>query len=103
VPNYVVERYRSSSDADSLDAVADRLADGARRVSREGSSVRYVETIFLPGDETCLHAFEADSPADVQAVFRLAGIDVDRIVPAEQIESREIGTSLHRPEKEDAS
>ncbi len=103
MPNYVVERYRSRSDPDSLGAVADRLADGARRVSQEGVSVRYVETIFLPGDETCLHAFEADSPADVQAVLRLAGIEVDRIVPAEGIESREIGTSLRGPEKEEPS
>ena len=63
--------------------------------------MRFVETIFLPNDETCLHAFEADSAAEVRAVIRLAGIDVDRIVPAEQIESREIGSSLHGPEKEE--
>ena len=83
--------------------MADRLAAGARRVSNDGTSVRYVDTIFLPGDETCLHMFEADSAADVQAVLRLAGIEVDRIVPAEQIESREIGSSLHGPEKEEES
>ena len=103
MPNYVVERYRSRSDPDTLRAVADRLAAGARRVSQEGTSVRYVETIFLPGDETCLHTFEAESAAVVQAVLRSAGIQVDRIVPAEQLESREIGSSLHRPEKEELS
>ena len=103
MPNYVVERYRSKSDPDSLHAVADRLSDGARHVSQEGVSVRYVDTIFLPGDEICLHAFEADSAADVQAVLRLAGIEVDRIVPAERIESREIGSSLRGPEKEEPS
>ena len=65
--------------------------------------MRYVETIFLPGDETCMHTFEADSAADVQAVLRLAGIEGDRIVPAEQIELREIGSSLHGPEKEEVS
>ena len=103
MPNYVVERYRSRSDPDSLIAVADRLAAGARRVSQGGSSVRYVETIFLPGDETCLHTFEADSPAEVRAVLELAGIDVDRVVPAEQVASREIGSSLREPQKEEAS
>jgi len=99
----MVERYRSRSDPDSLCSVADRLAEGARRVSQEGTSVRYVETIFLPDDETCLHTFEADSAADVQAVFRSAGIDFDRIVPAEQIDSLEIGSGLHGPEKEEVS
>ena len=72
-------------------------------MSQEGTSVRYVDTIFLPSDETCMHTFEADSAADVQAVLRLAGIEVDRIVPAEQIELREIGSTLHGREKEEAS
>ena len=72
-------------------------------MSHEGTSVRYVETIFLPGDETCLHTFEAESAVVVQAVLRSAGIEVDRIVPAEQLESREIGSSLHGPEKEGLS
>jgi len=103
MPNYVVERYRSRSDPESLRAVADRLAGGARRVSSEGTSVRYVDTIFLPGDETCLHMFEADAAADVRAVLRLAGIDVDRVVPAEQVEPPEVGASSHGPRKEGAS
>lgn len=86
MPNFVVERYRPSSDPDSLWAVADRLTAGARQASLDGVSVRYVDTIFLPGDETCLHLFEADTEAEVRAVARQAGIEIDRIVPAEQIE-----------------
>ena len=103
MPNFVVERYRSSSDPDSLWAVAVRLTAGARDARPEGTSVRYVSTIFLPGDETCLHVFEADSEADVLAVTRQAGIEVDRIVPAEQIDSRKVGSSVHGSEKEGQS
>jgi hypothetical protein len=103
MPNYVVERYRSSSDPESLGSVANRLTAGARRVSREGTSVRYVDTIFIPGDETCLHLFEAASEADVRAVARRVGIEVDRVVPAEQIEPREVGWRLHGSEKEEGS
>ena len=103
MPNFVVERYRSSSDPDSLRAVADRLTAGARHTDPDGTPVRYVSTIFLPGDETCLHVFEADSEADVLAVTRQAGIEVDRIVPAEQIESRKVGSSVHGSEKEGQS
>src|SRR6185503_12320621 len=98
MPNFVVERYRSNSDPDSLRAVADRLAAGARHTSPDGAPVRYVSTIFLPGDETCMHVFEADSEADVLAVTRQAGIEVDRIVPAEQV-----GWSVHGAQKEEQS
>ena len=103
MPNFVVERYRSSSDPDSLWAVAVRLTAGARDARPDGTSVRYVSTIFLPGDETCLHVFEADSEADVLAVTRQAGIEVDRIVPAEQIESGKVGSRVHGSEKEGQS
>src|SRR4029079_14634484 len=110
MPSFVVERYRASSDPDSLSAVADRLTAGARQVSVDGGSVRYEDTIFLPGDETCMHLFEAASEADVRAwtgtgmplceadaeaavgaVAGQAGIDIDRIVPAEQIEPSRAG------------
>jgi len=103
MPNFVVERYRSNSDPDSLRAVAARLDAGARQVSPDGAFVRYVNTIFLPDDETCLHLFEAASESDVRAVTRRAGIEVDRIVPAEQVESRQVGRTHHGPEKEEAS
>ena len=100
MPNFVVERYRPASDPDSLSAVADRLTAGARQVSLDGTSERYLETIFLPGDETCLHLFEADSEANVRAAARQAGVEVDRIVHAEQIEPREVGWRFDGPTKE---
>jgi len=78
--------------------VADRLIAGARQASLDGASVRHIDTIFLPGDETCLHVFQADSEADVLAVTRQAGIEVDRIVPAEQV-----GWSVHGSQKEGQS
>ena len=90
MPNYLVERYRSRSDPDSLRAVADRLVAGARSAAPHGS-VRYVHTIFVPEDETCLHLFEADSEADVRAVARQAGLQVDRLLRAEQVEPTEVG------------
>jgi hypothetical protein len=103
MPNFVVERYRPRTDPDSLRALADRLTAGARQVSPDGRSVRYLDTIFLPGDETCLHLFAADSEADVRAATRQAGVEIDRIVPAEQIEPRGVGWSLHEPKEEEES
>ena len=103
MPTYIVERYRPSSDPESVRSVAERLTASAQHASDDGVSVRYIDTIFLPGDETCLHLFEADSEAEVQAVARQAGIVVDRIVPAEQIEPGEIGHKVRVPEKEEES
>ena len=103
MPNFVVERYRPSSDPDSLSSVADRLTAGARQVRRGGPSVRYLDTIFLPGDEICLHLFEADSEANVRAAARQAGVEVDRFVRAERIGPREVGWRFSRTRKEPAS
>jgi hypothetical protein len=95
VQRYVVELYRPRSEPESLRAVADRLAAGARFVSGKGALVSYVDTIFLPGDETCLHLFEAASEADVRAVASRAGIDVDRVVPAEQVGRQSTSAGTH--------
>jgi hypothetical protein len=86
MPNYVLELYGPGSDQRSVRSAADRLAVSARQLCEEGTPVRYLDTIFLPGDETGLHVFEAGSEADVRAAARRAGIEADRVVPAEQIE-----------------
>jgi len=89
MPNYLVELYRSDAAAESLQDSADRLIVSARELGGHGIPVRHIDTIFLPTDETCLHLLEAESEADVRAVARRAGIEVDRIVPAEQLVSRD--------------
>jgi hypothetical protein len=84
---YVVELYRPNSSVEPLRGVADRLRSSAAELVGEGTAVRYVGSIFLPGDETCLHVLEAPCEADVRAVAELAAIDVDRVIPAEQIDT----------------
>jgi hypothetical protein len=98
---YLVELYRPRSSGDSLDGAAERLAASARELSRAGTPVRFLDTIFLPTDETCLHLFEAASEVDVRAAAEKAGIDVDRVVPAEQIDP--CGTSSTTSERKEGS
>jgi hypothetical protein len=71
MPEYLVELY-SVADPDS--AALARLGDG--------STVRYLRSILIPGDETCLHLVEADSVERVAEAFERAGLDADRIVEA---------------------
>jgi hypothetical protein len=85
--NYVLEVYGSNADLAAVRAAADRLAAGARQLSSEGIHVRYLDTIFLPSDETCFHLLEGGSAADVRAVARRAEIDADRLVRASQLDA----------------
>ena len=71
MPEYLVELY-SVADPDS--AALARLGDG--------NDVRYLRSILIPGDETCLHLVEADSVKQVAEAFQQAGLEADRIVEA---------------------
>ena len=93
---YVIERYEPRSGAEALREAAARLAASARRLDGQGTRVEYLDTIFLPGDETCLHVFEAASEAGVREAARRAGIDVDRVVPAEHFGQRDAGYGCRR-------
>lgn len=71
MPEYVVELY-TAADPDS--AALAQLG--------EGTAVRYLRSILIPGDETCLHLVEADSAEHVAEAFEQAGLAADRIVEA---------------------
>lgn len=71
MPEYVVELYTA---ADPDPAFLAHLG--------EGTAVRYLRSILIPGDETCLHLVEADSAEHVAEVFEQAGLAADRIVEA---------------------
>jgi hypothetical protein len=71
MPEYLIELY-TAAEVDS--AVLARLGDG--------KAVRYLRSILIPGDETCLHLVEADSAEHVAEAFEQAGLTADRIVEA---------------------
>jgi hypothetical protein len=71
MPEYLIELY-TVADADSAGLA--RLGDG--------KAVRYLRSILIPGDETCLHLVEADSAEQVAEAFEQAGLTADRIVEA---------------------
>ena len=73
MPEYLVELYCTSADRDSGAALA-RLS--------EGSTVRYLRSILIPGDETCLHLVEGGSAEQVAKAFEQVGLPADRIVEA---------------------
>ena len=71
MPEYLVELYSiATPNAATLEYLG------------EGGAVRYVRSILIPGDETCLHLVEADSAAQVAEAFDRIGLQADRIVEA---------------------
>ena len=72
MPEYLVELYCITADPDS--AALARLGDR--------STVRYLRSILIPGDETCLHLVEAASAEQVAEAFEHVGVEADRIVEA---------------------
>ena len=71
MPEYLVELY----------SVKDPDPAALRRLGHR-TSVRYLRSILIPGDETCLHLVDADSVEEVTQAFQQAGLEADRIVEA---------------------
>jgi hypothetical protein len=87
MPRFLVESYAAGSTAAFDDA-----CERARRTASLGAGVTYVNTTFLPGDQTVLHLFEAPSAESVEAAGREAGLQFERIVQAiEDTERRSEG------------
>jgi len=77
MPEYLVELY-TVTDPDPV-ALA-HLGDG--------TTLHYLRSIVIPGDETCLHLVEADSAEHVAEAFAQAGLTADRIVEAVALDNQ---------------
>jgi hypothetical protein len=82
MPDYLVEAYVPKSRAAEARAAGRRARAAADELSREGTSVRYIRTTFLPDDETCFHLFEAVSASTVEELSRRAKLGHSRVVAA---------------------
>jgi hypothetical protein len=84
---YIVEVYEPRTSAGGCAAAAARARSVTEEMRADGTDVRFLRSIFLPPDETCLHLFEAPSPLEVTRAAARAGIRADRIVEAISIEA----------------
>jgi hypothetical protein len=84
---FLVERYVSRTDFNALSGGAERARQAAEQLSREGTPVRLVRSIFVPEDETCFDLFEAESSDAVLEATRRADLRVDRIATAADSEA----------------
>jgi len=82
VPQYLVELYVPRSDAGAVERDANEAERAARELARDGTPIRYLHSIFVPEDETCLLLFEAASLDDVREAARRAGLVSGRLIEA---------------------
>ena len=80
---YLVELYVSRTDGRALRARVAKVRRAAEELSREGTPVRCLRSIFLPADETCLLLYEAVSVDAVHEVARRAALRFERISEAD--------------------
>lgn len=74
--SFIIECYLGRNPAAAEDALA-----RARRAG-ELAGISYLRTTYIPGDETCLHVFEAPSREALGEAARLAALGNVRIVEA---------------------
>jgi hypothetical protein len=80
MPSYLVESYHPQGRSAALPEAAARARRAAQSLWAEGKRIRYVRSALLPGDELCLHLFEADSATLVSQASERAGISPERVV-----------------------
>jgi hypothetical protein len=78
VRRFLVEVYAPRSAAVSELEAAARSAAEAPPSRR--ARVRYLDSVFVPEDETCFHLFEACSAEDVCRAATRAGLRCQRVV-----------------------
>jgi hypothetical protein len=79
---YLIEWYRPDLGDDEIDDALAQLSAGCAARCDQGGPVGVVMALAVPTDEVLYGLFIADSPADVTASCRAAGIPVGRITRA---------------------
>jgi Protein of unknown function (DUF4242) len=82
MPVYMVERDLKGITMDQLAAAQKAAIDTGKRLSAQGTSVRYIRSTFVPGESRCMCLFEAQNPHAVKELNDTAKIPYSRIVEA---------------------
>lgn len=82
MPVYMADRELPGITLPQL-ADAQRAAiDTSRRFTEKGQPVKYLRSMYVPGESHCMCLFEANDADSVRAVNEAAGIPFKRVVEA---------------------
>ena len=74
---FLVEIYVAATDRDTVRRGGQQARRAAEAVTREGTPVTYLSSVFVPRDETCFFFFEAGSIDAVREAARRAELAFD--------------------------
>lgn len=79
---FVAEQYISGTDADGVERGAGVARLVAEQLTREGTPVEFVRSIFIPRDETCIYLYKAGSIDALQAALARTPLRFERVSEA---------------------
>jgi hypothetical protein len=77
---FVVERYLAGWTGEQIGELERRCDDSNAEFAERG--VRHVESIVIPGDETCLSLFDGPDAETVRDANQACGLPTGRVLPA---------------------
>lgn len=89
---FLIEVYLSRGDSAAVERNAERARLAARELTREGTPVRYLRSIFVPEDETCFVLLQADAAEAAGEAARRAGLSFERLAEAVAADELPIST-----------
>ena len=87
---FVVEIYVSRNADGEPEGMIRRIEEAACVATAAGAPVRYVQSIFVPDDESCMIVVEASSAEAVSRVIGNAGHTSLRIAPGRTTEGEHV-------------
>ena len=79
---FVAEQYISGTDANAAERGAGLARLVAEQLTREGTPVEFVRSIFIPRDETCIYIYKAGSLEALQVALARTPLRFERVSEA---------------------
>lgn len=86
---YLVELSRPDGGWGDLQEVAARARAAAGQLRGEGTPVRFLRSVFVPEDDSCLFLYEAFSAEAAGEAGRRAALAVERVAAAVHLDEQE--------------
>ena len=88
MPVFMVERNLPGITLEELAAAQKKAIQMGKELTAEGRQVRYIRSMFVPGESKCMCLFEASDPDNVREANERGHIPFTRIVIAEDLTPR---------------
>jgi hypothetical protein len=89
IPTFLVECFWPGVTRDAVESATRRAQERVLTRRRTGSTLRFLGSWFVPGDETVFFQYSAGSPEDVVDASREAQLPYTRITASLWFESEE--------------